>query len=1566
MLSDLSNLHELDDNHILYNQNEEDQLEEEDDTVIQYLPLEISEFFEFLSEFQEEIIQNFDKDIPLSIPVIKFLSNDQIDLLHFENFLNKNEGKRKILIKTALQLVDSIIRSKRSVNHCKLFELLSYFNDDIITLFKSNELIDIFINDKKSIFILYELKLISIQDIISIPFITQSKPSHILSSINEYAAPNVKNTPKNNSNSLIRRSFSTSASIFNVNSNLSPNYNLRNSTNSNFKISGNIKSISNSEFSISSRKKSFDFSVTPKVNLNNNIDSGTNKFEFSGSPNEEIISLFQPEIDDFDSNIKNIFPNLFELSKKIYENEKNDAKIFLNLRSKFQNENPIAQLIINDDVIELQNAISNPLFENIDSITINHSLFERVEFLNDKRYQPTILEFAAFCGSVKIFKYLLLDLHGNSSSSSLPPLHLYQQQQLQQREQLIKQQREQLLSLQSKQSGSQIGLIQKQQQIHIQKQHEQLLKFQAQYQQNFQQQQTQFQQQQQKQIVSKMPQRLHLFAVAGGNAEIIHILEQEGVFSDEKKLKEAIEISIKFHQNDIFDYFLSKSKFEPTIDTIITCIKSNNYYCFISLFDLFHTSIVSDINKKGKEGENILHTCSALGRLPFVIFLTSIDYELEKELIEKSGKNSENQGNITLNVNVRDSNGLSALHLAAAGGHIEIIEFLVDFYKRKEKQQQQQQKDVPQSANSVPSSPLLKLSPLPDLESPNENSATSQFRLNQRPMTTSNFTNQQELKESFPMSKSQIPNSPQQQTTESTTTSNQPKTPPESNLPQDASSSIPTSNSIQIPTPPESNFQQSELTASPNPRLQSSKPSLNQNSVSIASPILSPSTISPSPQSPTIISNSKSAPNSPKLITLPNSSLLQSNSTSIRRKINSNSVSFSKTVSLGSLSQCNQQLTNTVKLNLNVKDFKGRSAAQLGYEFGFSDVAKFLVSQSEFDVNSRDDSGIALIHIAATQNDLEFIEFMTNEAKSRINLNIETKQNRRTAFLIAASNGNLEMVKYLISLKSVNKKCRDIQGQMAHHIACSSSDKKRKNEVNFCVKNKKDEKGKKSKNDEDDDDDDEEVEKSSAVMTQIDSEKLEEMKNSYIERYTNFYLTQSIKQSNTKSKQKSTITENDEKNNSSDKTEKEADSSIKSESEVTFPVSSISASESSLDFFHCNNLDVLKFLINNEGFDPNDRDEFNQTPLHHACKVGNIELVEFLSSVKGVDVNARDKEGRTPLVLSFISDSLDIAKFMLESTRADIKIADNDGRNGLHLSAQGGHFSNVMFIFELQDKRSAMRNRNNRRRSGYISKRFSFRNEEEEDDDIDESEKVEELENDQLDVNKPDNFGRTCLHLSFESGNTELIKFVLRRKDIDLNARDKGGRTLLHYAASFNFLFVIYFLQSQGPIPRKISYGYSYNRTPGFTSTTSTTAYSSPSRKFDIKNVNAKANHDWTALHFAAAGGFVEMCEFLVSVKYVNANARDSTGMTPLHLAVLHEKIDAVKFLVEVPDVYVNSQDNEGRTPLHLACSMGLVDIIKVLVKCKEIDLTRVDKKSQTAFKHLTVENQKALAYLFK
>ncbi len=58
--------------------------------------------------------------------------------------------------------------------------------------------------------------------------------------------------------------------------------------------------------------------------------------------------------------------------------------------------------------------------------------------------------------------------------------------------------------------------------------------------------------------------------------------------------------------------------------------------------------------------------------------------------------------------------------------------------------------------------------------------------------------------------------------------------------------------------------------------------------------------------------------------------------------------------------------------------------------------------------------------------------------------------------------------------------------------------------------------------------------------------------------------------------------------------------------------------------------------------------------------------------------------------------------------------------------------------------------------------------------------------------------------------------------------------------------------------------------------------------------VNAKAEHDMSALHFAAANGFADVASVLVD-READINAKDSRGIVPIHLAAENGHDQVVK-----------------------------------------------------------------------
>jgi hypothetical protein len=101
------------------------------------------------------------------------------------------------------------------------------------------------------------------------------------------------------------------------------------------------------------------------------------------------------------------------------------------------------------------------------------------------------------------------------------------------------------------------------------------------------------------------------------------------------------------------------------------------------------------------------------------------------------------------------------------------------------------------------------------------------------------------------------------------------------------------------------------------------------------------------------------------------------------------------------------------------------------------------------------------------------------------------------------------------------------------------------------------------------------------------------------------------------------------------------------------------------------------------GANPNAKDEYGWTPLHHAAEVGSVDIAKFLID-KGAYVNARaerakyegcrrlDVSGITPLHIAACYGFLPLVELLLESG-ADPNAIDQCGRTPTYLAEGNGH-----------------------------------------------------------------------------------------------------------------------------------------------------------------------------------------------------------------------------------------------------------------------------------------------------
>ncbi|KAL0849199.1 hypothetical protein ABMA28_013537 [Loxostege sticticalis] len=97
------------------------------------------------------------------------------------------------------------------------------------------------------------------------------------------------------------------------------------------------------------------------------------------------------------------------------------------------------------------------------------------------------------------------------------------------------------------------------------------------------------------------------------------------------------------------------------------------------------------------------------------------------------------------------------------------------------------------------------------------------------------------------------------------------------------------------------------------------------------------------------------------------------------------------------------------------------------------------------------------------------------------------------------------------------------------------------------------------------------------------------------------------------------------------------------------------------------------------------------------------------------------------------------------------------------------------------------------------------------------------------------------------------------------------------------------------------------------------------------ETVNAPDNSGYTALHYAARNGHIDICAILLkNGACINAQTRTGNA-TPLHKAAAAGKAIAVKFLID-SGATVDMQDVDGKTALHKAVENNKFELVKILL----------------------------------
>ena len=111
--------------------------------------------------------------------------------------------------------------------------------------------------------------------------------------------------------------------------------------------------------------------------------------------------------------------------------------------------------------------------------------------------------------------------------------------------------------------------------------------------------------------------------------------------------------------------------------------------------------------------------------------------------------------------------------------------------------------------------------------------------------------------------------------------------------------------------------------------------------------------------------------------------------------------------------------------------------------------------------------------------------------------------------------------------------------------------------------------------------------------------------------------------------------------------------------------------------------------------------------------------------------------------------------------------------------------------------------------------------------------------------------------------------------------------------------------------------------------------------------VNSKNKLGLTALHFAAAKGFTELVNFLITKSGAGIESLTIKKQTPLHLAASSGQLDTCQKLIDL-DAMVDWDDDLQQKPIHLAAQNDHTNVVKKFLEIRPSLVSSTTKDGNT------------------
>ncbi|XP_046567998.1 serine/threonine-protein phosphatase 6 regulatory ankyrin repeat subunit A-like [Haliotis rubra] len=252
--------------------------------------------------------------------------------------------------------------------------------------------------------------------------------------------------------------------------------------------------------------------------------------------------------------------------------------------------------------------------------------------------------------------------------------------------------------------------------------------------------------------------------------------------------------------------------------------------------------------------------------------------------------------------------------------------------------------------------------------------------------------------------------------------------------------------------------------------------------------------------------------------------------------------------------------------------------------------------------------------------------------------------------------------------------------------------------------------------------------------------------------------------------------------------------------------------------------DVVELLVQN-GAKLSLRDARGDNILHHVCSGGHVELLKYVLSQKTVDINSRGCDNMTPVMEAGQRGHKEVVGLLVKNG-ANLSLKADRSNNILHLACFRGHVEVVKYV--LSQNAVDINSRGNSSKTPVMD---AGRN--------GHKDMVELLVQNGANLSLSDAHGDNILHYVCSGGHVEVLKYVLSRDTEDINRRGNGNKTPVMVAGERGHRDVVELLVQKGA------------------------------------NLSLRDARSDNILHLACRGGHVGVVEYILSQGIVDVNAKN-------------------------------------------------------------------------------------------